>query len=80
MILQVSSDSVSWMHIKAALRAAGLKFFIQDQMFGPEKTIHVEPRGPEPEGGKLTHGMIVFDGGSNISSQIQEVYDAEVGK
>lgn len=81
MILQVSSDSESWLRIKHALREAGLKFYIQETLHGPEKTLFVEPRAAEPEGGKLTHGMLVYEGGCEVgSSIIQEVYEQEIGK
>jgi hypothetical protein len=80
MILQVSSDSESWLRIKHALREAGLKFYLQENMYGPEKTLFVEPRAVEPEGGKLTQGFIVYQGGAEISSPIQEVYEQEIGK
>ena len=80
MILQVSSDSESWLRIKHALREAGLKFYLQENMYGPEKTLFVEPRAVEPEGGKLTHGMIVYDGGCIVGSTVQEIYDQEIGK
>lgn len=80
MILKISTDTETWMHVKSALRAAGLKYYLQEEMFGPEKTLFVEPRASEPEGGKLTKGFVVYDGGCIVGSTIQEVYDAEVGK
>ena len=80
MILEISTDSETWMHVKHALREAGYKFYLQENLFGPNKTLFTERRAPEPEGGKLIHGMLVYSGGAEISSPIQEVYDVEVGK
>jgi hypothetical protein len=80
MILEISTDSETWMHVKHALREAGYKYYLQENLFGPNKTLFTERRGPEPEGGKLIHGMIVYPGGCLVGSEIQEVYDQEIGK
>jgi hypothetical protein len=77
MTLEISTDSESWLHVKHALREAGLKYYLQEQMFTPNKSLFVEPRAPEPEGGKLSHGLIVYEGGSAINSAVAEAYEKQ---
>jgi len=78
MILKISTDSQSFLYLKQALQAAGLKFVIQEDMFDPYKTLFIDKRYEDPEGGELKHGMIVYRGGAIIDSQVQEIYEQEI--
>lgn len=78
MILKISTDSQSWLYLKQALHSAGLKFIVQDDLFDPYKTLFIDKRHEDPEGGKLSHGFIVYNGGAIIDSQVQEVYEQEI--
>jgi hypothetical protein len=80
MRIEINTDTQTWSYVKSALRSAGLRYLLQEQLFSPNKELFVEPRAEEPEGGKLTHGMIVYPGGCLVGSEIQEVYDQEIGK
>jgi hypothetical protein len=78
MILKISTDTQSWLYLKHALHEAGLRFIVQEDLFDPYKTLFIDKRAEDPEGGRLSHGLIVYDGGAIINSQVQEVYDQEV--
>jgi hypothetical protein len=80
MILEISTDSETWLKVKHALREAGLRYYLQENLFSPNKSLFVEPRGPEPEGGRLSHGLVVFDGGAIIDSHVEEVREQEISK
>ena len=77
MILKISTDSQSWFYLRQALQSAGLKFIIQEDAFD-YKTLFIDKRYEDPEGGKLSHGLIVYDGGAKIDSKIEEVYNEEI--
>lgn len=71
MVIEISTDSDVWLAVKSALRAAGLRYFLQEQLFSPNKTLFVEPR-VEPEDGHLSHGFIVHDGGAKTHIQLTD--------
>jgi len=76
--LKISTDSQSWLYLKHALQEVGLKYNLQEDLFDPYKTLFIDKRYEDPEGGRLTHGMLVYDGGAVIDSQVQEVYEQEI--
>jgi hypothetical protein len=79
-IVEINTDSTVWSAVKHALREAGYKYFLQEQLYSPNKTLFVEPRAMEPEGGKLSHGLLVYQGGAIVDSHVQEVYSEEIQK
>lgn len=80
MILKISTDSQSWLYLKHALHEAGLKFIVQEDLFDPYKTLFIDKRTEDPEGGRLSHGLVVFDGGAIIDSHVEEVREQEISK
>lgn len=72
------------MKVKHALRSSGQRYQFQQTLFDSNRvTLFLEPM-PEPSEGKLTRGLIVYDGGAcvgNVSmdSKVFETYKAEIG-
>ena len=66
MEIVVSSDSEVWLQLKHLIRAGGYRYYLQDRLFDKQKTLFLEPL-PEPEGGELVSGLIVYQGGSGIN-------------
>lgn len=85
MLIEFSSDSEVWLKIKHALHASGQCFWFQQNLFDKNRvTLFLEPL-PEPEGGELVSGMIVYQGGSganhgfSMDSKVFEQYQREIG-
>jgi len=80
-IIEISSDSSEWLAVKHALREAGWKAFLQTSLFDPNRAnLFLERRAEDPEGGELKRGLLVYDGGAKIGSEINEVYEQEISK
>lgn len=75
MNIRLSTDSDTWLALQNLIRMDGYRYSLQSDTSG-EYVLCLEPQ-LEPEGGKLTHGLIVYPGGCEIGSQIQEIYDLE---
>jgi hypothetical protein len=83
-LIEISSDSGIWLKVKHALRASGQRYYFQQNLFDPNRvSLFLEPM-PEPEGGELVSGMVVYDGGCgtssgfSIDSKVFEVYQSEL--
>jgi hypothetical protein len=82
LIIEIPSDGKVWLQVKHALRSAGLRYYLQEQLFSTNKTLFIEEL-PEPENGKLTRGMVVYEGGCEVGrikmdSAIFETYAKEI--
>lgn len=67
MIIEIDSDSQTWIQVKHVLRESGYQYYLQEHLFNTNKTLFLEPRSPEPEGGELVSGLIVYQGGSGLN-------------
>lgn len=86
MLIEVSSDSETWLKLKHAIRATGQRYYFQQNLFDKNRVSLFLEDVPEPEGGELISGMIVYRGGSGISngfsmdSKVFEVYQQETSE
>jgi hypothetical protein len=78
MVIEIETDSDVWLVLKHAIREAGYSYIIQNSV--EHNSLELKPRAKEPEGGQLKHGFIVYDGGCQIGSVVQEVYEQEIKK
>ncbi len=81
MVIEITTDSEAWLQVRHVLREAGYKVFLQPVLFDTNRAnLFLERRADEPEGGELRHGFLIYDGGAQIGSRIQEVYEQEIQK
>jgi hypothetical protein len=84
-LIEVSSDSEQWLQLKHLIRAAGYRYNLQQNLFDSNRLTLFLEQMPEPEHGKLTHGLLVYDGGCSksghfaVDSKVFEQYSKEIG-
>jgi len=84
-IITIPSESSVWLQVKHLLRSAGLRYYLQSNLFDKNSSeLFLEPI-PEPEGGELRNGLIVFDGGKKFLpfcsvNEIEEVRQEEIAR
>jgi hypothetical protein len=85
-IIEVSSDSEVWLKLKHAIQSTGHRYYFQQNLFDSNRVSLFLEELPEPEGGQLVHGLIVYDGGVgkssgfSMDSKVFEVYQAETSE
>ena len=83
MLIEFSTDSDVWLQLKHAIRATGRRYHFQQNLFDSNRVTLFLEELPEPEGGELRNGLIVYDGGSgaahgfSMDSKVFEVYQQE---
>lgn len=79
MNIRIATDSETWLALQNLIRMGGYRYSLQSDTTG-EYVLCLEPQ-PEPEGGKLTHGLLIYEGGCQVGrSEIQEIYELETGQ
>lgn len=68
MIIEINSDSEVWIKVKHALREAGYRYYFQQNLFDAKHVDMFLEQRPEPEGGELSHGLIVYPGGCQVGA------------
>jgi len=85
MVITIPSESSVWLQVRHALRAAGLRYYLQSNLFDKNSSeLFLEPV-PEPEGGELIAGMIVYEGGARMvpfcaPHEIEQVRQEEISR
>ena len=83
-VIEINSDSETWIKLKHAIRATGQRYAFQQNLFDKNRVSLFLEDVPEPEEGRLVSGMIVYDGGCgrssgfSMDSKVFEVYQAEI--
>ena len=85
MIIEIQSKSEAWLKVKHALRSAGLKWNLQKHLFEENRVTLFLEQVPEPEGGELVAGMIVYEGGARMvpfcaPHEIEQVRQEEIAR
>jgi len=85
MIIEIQSESEAWLKVKHSLRSAGLKWNLQKHLFEDNRVTLFLEQVPEPEGGDLVAGMLVYEGGRKFLpfcsvNEIEQVRQEEISR
>ena len=85
MVIEIEKESDVWLKVRHALRDAGYKCYFQLNMFDKDRASLFLEEIPEPEGGELKHGLILYDGGKKFLpfctvNEIEQVRQEEIAR